>query len=398
MTKRRDAGSGSVYQRHDHPDCPPIDPQTGDRPEHRCRGRWAASVDLGWAAGKRQRKVVTGRRKGDVEKRLRDMKQAMAHGVLPDRLTVAEWLDYWVEHLLPHDENVKPTTAAGYRRYVRNYLIPYLGRLELQRLRVEHIEAMRDAMRARPDADGGPLSDTTIKQAHKILTASLDEAVARERVLRNVAKIARPPKAARNPHPKMDVEQVRSVLAAAADSRELARFTVALILGLRQGEALGLQWEDVERIPTDDVDQWVLHVRRSVARIGGKLTTIEPKTAASHRSYLLPQSVVVILAGWQAVAPDDPFIFPGVHGGPSDSRRDWQAWTDALERAGLPHFPLHSARGSAASALVNDGVADWLVSKMLGHASVDTTRRHYIDATLVSGRDALAGLSRLVLP
>lgn len=388
-----------VHQRHDHPSCPPPD-ASGKRPRHRCQGRWAAQIELGRAGGKRIRKTIVAKRYADLIAKREDALRAINLGVLPDNITVREWLEHWRDHILPNDEEVRPTTANRYGSYVKNYLIPHLGNVNLQKLRVEHIEAMRDAMRKRPEAEGGPLSDTTIRQAWKILTSALNEAEARGRVVVNVAKRAKPPKAARNPHKKMTVEESRTLMAHAKDSRELARFAAALILGMRQGEALGLRWSDMHAIDTPEGEVWAFRVSEAVARVGGKLQRVPVKSDHSARVYVLPEAVRLIFAGWEAQAPDgEDYIFHGHSGGPEDARRDWQAWTDALERAGLPHYALHAARGSAASAMTNDlDEPDWLVSRLLGHGSVDVTRRHYISADALRAREALAGLSRLVLP
>ena len=58
---------------------------------------------------------------------------------------------------------------------------------------------------------------------------------------------------------------------------------------------------------------------------------------------------------------------------PGDPRRDYQLWRDALVRAGVPHVPLHGARGTGASIMSEDA-QDWVISEVLGHAAVEVTQ------------------------
>ncbi|MBP7988853.1 MAG: hypothetical protein KAZ69_17370, partial [Candidatus Microthrix sp.] len=68
MTKRRNRGDGGLSQRHDHTSCPPAD-DNGDRPEHRCRGRWVGTLSVK-VAGKTKRKTVYGRTQQEARHKL----------------------------------------------------------------------------------------------------------------------------------------------------------------------------------------------------------------------------------------------------------------------------------------------------------------------------------------
>ena len=88
MTPRREKGEGSIYQRHDHPTCPPL--VNGERAKHKCKGRWASSVEDGYDRhGKRRRRVVTAKTRREVVDKLARIKREKAAGVTGDSLTGA---------------------------------------------------------------------------------------------------------------------------------------------------------------------------------------------------------------------------------------------------------------------------------------------------------------------
>ena len=76
----------------------------------------------------------------------------------------------------------------------------------------------------------------------------------------NPAKLVDAPKAADHEFVPLSAAQAREPIRVAEDDRMAARWLVGLALGLRQGEALGLWWEDV------DLPARVLHVRRGLQR------------------------------------------------------------------------------------------------------------------------------------
>jgi integrase len=132
-------------------------------------------------------------------------------------------------------------------------------------------------------------------------------------------------------------------------------------------------------------------VYEAVQRIDGQLQRTEVKSRASKRPVPIPDRMVPIFEAWRSVCDDD-YIFPGYAGGPCDPKRDWTMWSESLTRAGVAHVPLHGARGSAGSLLADMGVPDWRIAEILGHSSVTTTRRHYIQGTEDSHRLAIGNL------
>lgn len=396
--KRRHRGEDSTYRAcHERYGCPDPEPDGGRtlRPDHTksCRAPWAYAIDEGIAptTGKRKRTVVTARTKPELMRKVAALKEMRAVGVTPSAQTVGGWLDYWVARVAP--DHVRPSTLAGYRSKIGLYLKPALGPVRLQDLSAEHVEQLADWMRGLdksrlPGHHGaGPLSEATIRQALMVLRSALQEALMRRKVTYNAAAVVRAPKAGDNPHEHLELGDAKRVLKAATSERELCRLVVALALGVRQGEALGLRWQDYRTTP----DGASLVVEESVQRIDGTLQRTDVKSRASHRTIPIPERMVPIFEAWRAVATDE-YLFPGPNGGPCDPKRDWTMWSEALARAGVPHVPVHGARGSAASLLADMGVPDWRIAEILGQSQVAVTRRHYIHGTEESHRKALGGL------
>ncbi|MBB3676227.1 site-specific integrase [Modestobacter versicolor] len=172
----------------------------------------------------------------------------------------------------------------------------------------------------------------------------------------------------------LEVGEARAVLAAAARTRNPARWTVALALGLRQSEALALQWKDI------DLLTGTLTVRRSIHRVrGGGLIYEEPKTRRSQRTLTLPMPLVgelhqhkaaqlaeQMLAGseWQ----DEDLVFAQPNGRPIDKKTDHDDWTRLLHKAGVRHVRLHDGRHTAATLPLSENVHPRVVMELLGHS------------------------------
>jgi len=366
------------------------------RPDHgkHCKAPWAYSIDKGIIGGRRVRLVVTAKTKPALLAKVRALKDKESLGVSPAAVTVGDWLDYWIEQIAPgRGEGTRPTTLRGYRSKIELYLKPALGSVKLQDLTPEHVSRMQTWMRTldRSRMKGshglGPLSETTIRQAHMVLRAALADALTWRKVTYNAAAVVKAPKAAENPHGHLELGDAKAVLKSAETTRELCRNVTSLALGLRQGEALGLRWADYRT----DADGAYLMVLEAVQRIDGTLTRTDVKSRASRRRVPIPERMVPIFDAWQAEATE-AYIFPGPAGGPCDSKHDWKLWRASLARAGVAAVPLHGARGSAASLLADMDVPDWRIAEILGHSQVTTTRRHYISGTDASHRKAIDGL------
>lgn len=367
--QRRVKGEGSVHQRAD--------------------GMWVGQINLGWQGGRRIRPTVTAKTRTALSRKLSAKRREVEAGVLGDNATVEQWMTYWLDHVAP--TRVRERTLAGYRGYVNTWIVPHLGKHRLDRLKPEHVRAMYAAM----EADGK--ADSTRRQCHAILRRALVVAERDGRIMRNPAAQVDPPPVGTVHHQPLTLEQARKVLAVLPTEppHMAARWLCALLEGMRQGEALGLRWQDV------DVDNRRIHVRKELIRIKGKgMVLTDPKSDTSKRSIPMLEPVAFLL---EALPRSGEFVF---YGQPHDSRKDWEAWKLLLIKAGVcdeamayGDMPaLHAARGTTASLLDESKASDKVIAEILGHSSVQITRTAYIHGNEERHRQAMAALEAFVKP
>jgi len=171
-------------------------------------------------------------------------------------LTVGTFLEAWLTEVAR--VTVRPRTYVSYRYVVGLHLVPALGDLVLAALSPADVQAFLNAKSA------SGLSPRTVGYLRGVLRGALGHAERTDLVTRNVARLARPPRIPRRRVSPLSVEQVRTFVAAIAGDRLEALYLVALGVGLRQGEILGLRWSDV------DLDGGTLTVRHALARIDGR--------------------------------------------------------------------------------------------------------------------------------
>src|SRR5688572_25272641 len=200
---------------------------------------------------------------------------------------------------------------------------------------------------------------------------------------RNPADATSPPCLKRPQAATCNHDQVRRFLAAAANDGYGPIWLLAAMTGLRRGELLGLQWEDV------DLGRGVLRVRRSLVEIGSRLIIQEPKTPSGRRVVRLGRSCVVALEAHRAQAlarrsaPDTAppagtgYVFTTARGGPIAPRNLIRRFHMLTCRAGVPRIRFHELRHTHATLLLEDGKHSKVVSERLGHASVMITLDTY---------------------
>jgi len=153
--------------------------------------------------------------------------------------------------------------------------------------------------------------------------------------------------------------------------------------GLRLGEALGLEWVDV------DLEARRVRIRQAVQRRRGVgLVLLSPKTPRSRRSVQLTEIAVEALRAHRLLqnglrpikwieAPSPRFVFTSRVGGPMDGSRARTALTEALLRAGVPRVRVHDLRHTTASVLLELGVHPKVVQDLLGHSTIAVTLDTY---------------------
>jgi integrase len=339
-------------------------------------GRWMARIDLGYVNGKRARKPIYGKTRKEAADKLNAALVEKARGtlVVNERQTIGDFLTGWLQDSVK--PSVRPKTYVSYEYMCRLHIIPSLGRHPLVKLAPAHVQVW---MKEKREAG---LSPRTVAYGRVVLRRALGQALKWGLVARNVASLVDPPRTERAEIQPLTPTQARAFLESVAEHRWSALFTVAIALGLREGEALGLSWSDVE------LDAKTLTVRRQLQRIEKRLQLVEPKTAKSRRTIAMPQVVVDRLrehrvrqleerlaAGeaWE----DNGLVFTSRYGTPVHPENMGRTLRPLLAKAGCPPQRFHDLRHACASLLFAQGLGPKAVMETLGHAQIATTADLY---------------------
>lgn len=368
---RRGKGEGSVYQRRD--------------------GKWCAAVTI--ESGRRR--VYYGRTRQEAAEKLAEALLARKHGTLTtgSRLTVAAFLNQWLQDVVK--PSVRPWTYRGYEVLVRCHLIPEMGRVRLDKLTPEQVQGLMNRKR-----EAG-LSAKTVQYMRGVLRTALNRALRWGLVPRNVADLVDGPKVERFEIQPFTRVEARSFLDAVRGNRLEALYSVALAMGLRQGEALGLRWQDV------DLDTGTLHVRRQLQRVAGQLRQVPVKTARSRRTLAMPPSIVGSLREHRRRQAQDQLlagsrwretgcVFTTSIGTPLEARNVVRSFKEILARAGLPDVRFHDLRHSCATLLLVQGVSPRVVMEILGHSQISLTMNTYSHVVPELQREAANRLDALL--
>lgn len=410
--KPRDRGTGSIFTRAD--------------------GHVVAVFPIGTRGGKRLRRTYYAKDETDARAWLRERaKERKVRTAKEDRFTVGAQLADWLDTV-----EVKPSTMRRYRQIVTHQLMPTLGSGALVELTTSDV---RKAMHA---LHRGGLSPQSVAHCRAVLRTALELAVADRRIEVNPAtgRHAAGPSVAEHETQYLGTADARRLLAAVPDAipthpRELpalnaadrlgALWAVALVTGARQGELLGLTWQDV------DLDAATVTIRNSLQRDrAGRLTLGDPKTTKSkgrvlplipeavramhsHRARMIAERELAgsswrgakwdghrILSGdaWRgpksAVEPS-ALVFVTTLGTPLNGPRVTDLWHQWTERHELPRVRFHALRHSAATLHLAIGTDPRIVSDILGHSTTRLLGR-YQHVALDLRTEAMAKLGTLL--
>ncbi|MEV7833485.1 site-specific integrase [Streptomyces subrutilus] len=393
-------GDGTVYQRKD--------------------GRWEAAGYVLALGNTRKRVRVYGTTRKDALARLTEKIAASNRGVpVPSAQgSVSAYLTYWLENVAIHQ--LRENTHTRYSACINQYLVPGLGKKKLAKLTAKDVRTWLNQLRTtcqcyargidtRRDQSrccgagtccSKRLSPLTLAYIHSVLKSALEHAVREEEITRNVARNVR----TGTPRPRrfepLTADEARQFLTASRSDRLSALYELALRTGLRKGELLGLQWEDL------DLQTGTASIRRTLQRTQtGGLTALPTKTRASERRIALPSECIHSLKehheaqeGEREAAAEDwrdnGLVFSTPAGGPIDPANLNRRFRALLDRAGLRRIRFHDLRHSTATLLLEQGVELVVIKELLGHAHIGVTATVYAHVRLRLQRDAIDLLGR----
>jgi integrase len=356
--------------------------------------------------GKPDRRHVRGKSKTDVTEKVKKLERERDEGRVRkagQNWTVEIWLKHWLENIVAPPV-VSENAYSAYEVAVRVHLIPGIGAHRLDKLEPEHLEKLYRRIMKQKTKLGPTTSAATAHQVHRTIRTALNVAVRRKHLVVNPALEAKAPKVEAVEVEPYTVDEVKTLLEAAQRRRNSGRWAIALALGLRQGEALGLKWADV------NLDVGTLVVKRSRLRpkwehgcgskpscgkkFGGycpKRVAVRPETAgtksaAGKRGIGLPDELVALLKRHQEeqnaerekaadLWTETGYVFTTPTGRPLNPRCDYDEWKLLVEAAKVPDGRLHDARHTAATVLLLLGVAERTVMGIMGWSNPALSRR-----------------------
>lgn len=388
------------------------------------RNLWVGRVELEPRNGKRRRRVVYGKTQKAVILKMRDVRREVDKGVTTTRsMTLEAWLTLWTEEIIP--KRLKPKPLATYRSYVRNYLIPAVGRVKLDRLNTQHVRDLHDYVLSQPGRGGkGNLSPTTAGHAHRILGTALADAMRADLVERNVAALEVAPTNENRQRRPLSLDEFIRFMRSVENDRLASRWLFGFLEGARQGEVLGLCWPQVDldggvvdistqlqRIPykhgcgrrenqawpcgrkgADRCPNRALDVRPGFwhQQLDGNLCLQRPKTKSSTHVIPLPAPLTEALRlrhaqylGERAeYKVDHGLVWARLDGRPIDGSDDRALWHDRLKAAGIAATDQHSMRHTTSTLLLALGIDEHTRMSILGHSEEATNRRYtHVDLT-----------------
>jgi integrase len=321
--------------------------------------------------------------------------------VTPTKLTVREYLQK--EWLPAIEATIRPTTYRSYVQHVECHICPHIGSVKLEKLSGATINSLYAKLAQSGKRDGKTgLSALSIRHVHAVLHRALKDAVRWGRLTRNPIEAADPPRVAGSGHEMKTWSgaQLATFLEVTQDDRLHGLWHLLAMTGMRRGEALGLQWEDV------DLEAGRLSVRRALIPNGKTVVVSEPKTARGRRVVALDPGTVEVLKAQaarqleeQAQArswSDSGLVFAKEDGEAPHPEIVSRFFRQAVKRALLPEIRLHDLRHTHATLALRAGIHPRVVSERLGHATVSITLDTYSHAIPAMQKEAAARIAELV--
>jgi len=308
------------------------------------------------------------------------------------RIKLGDFLIHWLE--TEHKNNIAHSTLLRYRGLAVNHIAPLIGDIYLKDLTPQSLSWFLLKMK-----EGGQ-SSRSQQQARALLSICLNFAEDLELIPINPARKVRNPHNRQKQVTPLTEQEVMRLLTTYEGTWEEARLHIALLCGLRQGEALGLEWSDI------DLENRTIRVNKQFQKIDGKYEQIPLKTERSERTIIITEQTKNALENHLILLKkirqsDDLWIqnnlvFPGPHGNPRTPKSDYGSWKKCLKLCGIPEKRLHDARHTAATLMYSHGVGIETISRMLGHSTSAITSRLYVHNAEQPLREAANKLSILL--
>lgn len=328
--------------------------------------------------GKRLRDYFTFADQGEAERYLTDykFKQQRNMVVQMNEMTVSEFMEHWLDNYVKY--RCEETTIYGYNNIIRNHIIPYFGKMKLQELLTPHIQQYYN----KHLMDEKGLSPNTVHKHHAVICSALKFATKQQLVYRNVALVADLPKIKRFTGKSYTREQLNTLLDKVAGTKLEVPVNLGVFLGLRREEIAGLKWRFV------DLNKKIIHIEEVRTSAGRTIVEKPPKTDESRRVLRIEDNLFELLNKHKARQQyfkkllgldyyDSDYVWTREDGKPYRVNTLSDQFKSFLQKQDLPSIRLHDLRHTYCSILFDEGVPIEVIAELLGHSTIETTRKIY---------------------
>lgn len=337
---------------------------------------WEARYTEGFdpGTGKQVQRSISGKTQKEVRQKLQAATSAIVAGtyVAPCKMTLGEWLDIWKNEYLG---SVKPLTVKDYYNQIDNHIKPAMGAVRLDSLETHMIQRFYNTL---TDKGGKPLSPKTVKNIHGVLHKALQQAIANGYISQNPAAACILPKIQKPEIKPLEPDEIAVFLKEANKDSYSNLFTVAIFTGMRQGELLGLSWENV------DFKNGVIYVKQQLQCKDGEYFFCTPKSGKGRT--IAPASVVMdalhqqwrdqrmaSMEAGEAWSNPNNLVFTDPMGKNLVRRTVVKHFKSVVQRVGIPDARFHDLRHSFAVTSLQAGDDIKTVQANLGHATAAFT-------------------------
>lgn len=397
---RREYGEGSVYQR-------------------KSDWRWMATLEAGWNSNGTRRRIpvsskgcVGGCRekcphRAEIRKKLRDKRLAVERDGLPTAgtggMTVKTFAEQWSEH---RKTKVRAKPWATDASALKQWIIPTIGHKRLDQITPADVRAVAAAQRK------AGRSTSTAARTHTTLTGLLRDAMIDGHQVPARVLLVDAPGIADNDRDEMPVPELLLCLNAAHELLpHWSRWFLQALYGMRPAEVLGVTDEALDFDRGVLVVKWQLqalpYLDRADKARGFQMPDglkvkhlvdawhlVEVKTKKGERVLPLVPEMARAIHDWLPQRTDNPWglVWPNAKGRPANEKHDLAEWYALQDTVGVRHptgrrYYIYEARHGLATRLMEEGVDDHVITALMGHSSIVTSRgymhanqRHALEA------------------
>lgn len=335
-----------------------------------------------------KRRWVYGETRKEVADRLKELRKKHEAGADLDggNLKLSVYLDTWLAEVVSRRN--KARTCMGYQQIVDQHLKPNLGQLQLSALRPDRVQEFINEL-----SNQGK-SPRTVRNVRAVLRRALNQAIRWRYITINAAALVEIPRIEHYQVYPLTKEEARTFLDSIRGHHLEVLYLLALLLGLRQGELLGLLLDSF------DFNKGVVQIDGALQSVKGQLVRHTTKTKSSRRVLPLPPSIIPLvkahIAHQQAQFPASSYIFTSTTGGPLSPFTVIPQFKALLKKAGIRPIRFHDLRHTCATFLIARGEHPRIIMEVLGHSSIQVTMDIYGHVLDQNRTGAITGLDEFL--